>query len=161
MSYLTNTFSWVDETHLLAGSSCPGFNSSMEVDAEFLCQQNIKAVISLNDSVLDWLPLSSAGLKHIQFDVRDYKPPSLEQMINIIEFIELEVGKENALVVHCNAGMGRTGTVLAGLLMWRNKMTAADVIKLVRMKRRGSVQTYAQEEFLINKWEKYLLSQSS
>lgn len=152
--YLKNTFSWIDEDHKLAGSSCPGLNSSMPIDAKFLKESGITAVISLNDSELEWAPLTDAGIKHLYIPVRDYQPPTIEQMQHIVDFIDT-LGPDSRTLVHCNAGMGRTGTVLASLLVWRDGLSAQNAIKTLRTKRRGSVQTFKQEDGIKN-WEKYL-----
>ncbi|CAM9647980.1 unnamed protein product, partial [Choristocarpus tenellus] len=55
------------------------------------------------------------------------------------------------IAVHCHAGYGRTGLVIASLLVFTKNLTAAQAISLVRDRRPGSVQTDAQvaivEEF--------------
>ena len=152
-SYLWNTFSWVDDDNTFAGSSCPGLNSPMHIDAMFL-RQFVNGVISLNDAELDWSPLTLQGIKQYSVSVQDYKSPSVEQLGNIINFVE-SLGERSAVLVHCNAGMGRTGTVLASLLVWKYKLTANDAIKQVRALRKGSVQTYKQEEG-VRAWAEYL-----
>jgi atypical dual specificity phosphatase len=148
-SYLQNTFSWIDDGRLLAGSSCPGLNSSMGVDALYL--KNIcciDGVVSLNDAELDWSPLIDIGMKQLSIGVSDYKPPTIEQMKDIVAFIE-RLGDKSRVLVHCNAGMGRTGTVLAGLLVYKYDIAVDDAIKQVRGLRRGSVQTYKQVSLLL------------
>ena len=42
--------------------------------------------------------------------------------------------------------MGRTGVGLAMALVMLERMTASDAVKHVRAKRRGSVQTFKQED---------------
>ena len=143
-SYLHNTFSWIDDAQRFAGSSCPGLNSPMQTDGEFL-RTRVDGIVSLNDAELDWSPLTILGIKQISVNVRDYQPPSIEQMEQIVEFIT-HLGTDASVLVHCNAGMGRTGTVLASLLVWRNGLSADDAIRQVRTLRRGSVQTYKQED---------------
>ena len=106
----------------------------------------MKAVISLNEAELDWSALTSAGIKHLSVPVPDYRPPTLEQMQAIVDFITSSLEPKDPVVVHCNAGMGRTGTVLACLLVWRDKVTAAEAVKKVRELRKGSVQTFKQED---------------
>ncbi len=152
-SYLEKTFSWVDEMHHLAGSSCPALNTSMGVDAQFL-KTRVKAVISLNDAELDWTPLIQEGIQHIAIKVPDYRAPTVEQMQTIVEFIN-RIGPNEPILVHCNAGMGRTGTVLASILVWKYGLSADEAIRIVRAKRRGSVQTFKQEDG-VKAWAEFL-----
>jgi atypical dual specificity phosphatase len=146
-SYLLRTFSWIDEDHLFAGSSCPGLNTSMGTDAKFL-QTRVRGVISLNDSELDWSPLISVGIRQLSIAVPDYRAPTVEQMHIIVDFVQ-SLGTNSPVLIHCNAGMGRTGTVLASLLVWKRGLSAAEAIRQVRFLRKGSVQTYKQEEGVV------------
>lgn len=94
-----------------------------------------------------------------------------DEFIDFVNLLKLHEGS-NRLCVHCNAGkgycylffwahvvflsgMGRTGTVLAMLLVMLHKMSAADAIRCVRSQRRGSVQTFKQEDG-VEQFAKYL-----
>ena len=48
-------------------------------------------------------------------------------------------------MVHCAAGMGRAGTILACYLVKYQNLTAKDAIKKVREERPGSIQSETQE----------------
>ena len=58
-------------------------------------------------------------------------------------------------MVHCLAGLGRTGTILASYLVKYQKMSADEATKKVREERPGSIQSYPQEE-IIFQFEKSL-----
>lgn len=140
-SYLEKTFSFVNER--FAGSSCPGMNSPLKTDLNFLKEQGIQSIISLNESGIDKQTVLDAKFRHLTLAVEDYRPPSIEDLKKLEKFI-LEGEKDEKILVHCNAGMGRTGTVLACLIVWSGSMTAEEAIKYLRKKRKGSVQTFKQ-----------------
>lgn len=52
------------------------------------------------------------------------------------------------IFIHCYAGLGRTGTVAARILIERHGLSAAHAIALVRATRPGSVETMQQERYL-------------
>jgi atypical dual specificity phosphatase len=51
-------------------------------------------------------------------------------------------------MVHCLAGLGRTGTLLACYLVKHQKMLADDAIQKIREERPGSIQSFPQEEMI-------------
>ncbi|CAN0454717.1 unnamed protein product, partial [Discosporangium mesarthrocarpum] len=48
------------------------------------------------------------------------------------------------IAVHCHAGFGRTGLVIASALVFTRSLTARQAVALVRSRRPGSVQTEGQ-----------------
>ena len=52
-----------------------------------------------------------------------------------------------AVVLHCRAGLGRTGTIAARILIERG-MQVEPAIELVRQVRRGAIETERQEAYL-------------
>lgn len=52
--------------------------------------------------------------------------------------------QEGKIAVHCHAGLGRTGVLLACFLLFTTQMTADQAILLVRGKRPNSIQTRGQ-----------------
>ena len=88
--------------------------------------------------------------------VKDYGVPTLEVLDSIVDFIDYKITQEKKpLVVHCAAGKGRTGTILAAYLLKQRSISSHDAIKKIRMIRPGSIQSKVQEETL-HEYEKFL-----
>jgi atypical dual specificity phosphatase len=60
-------------------------------------------------------------------------------------------------MVHCAAGIGRTGTILASYLVKYQNLTAKDAIAKIREERPGSIQSESQE-IAVTFYEKFLKS---
>ncbi|CAG9793000.1 unnamed protein product [Diatraea saccharalis] len=67
--------------------------------------------------------------------------------------------QEGRVAVHCHAGLGRTGVLIACYLVYSLRVRANDAIRLVRKKRPSSVQTSGQI-LCVQQFEHYLLPQT-
>jgi len=85
----------------------------------------------------------------------DMGVPEFDDLTHAIDFIHSRITNNEPVMVHCLAGMGRTGTLLACYLVKYQKMSADDAIQKVRKERPGSIQSYPQEE-MIFQFEKSL-----
>jgi len=149
-------FSLVTES--LAGSAAPGISGRpIATDRRFWVQNGVSSIISLNETELDWAAL--APIPHLREPVKDYGAPTLEQMTRIEEFWLRHRGS-GVVCVHCNAGMGRTGTILCCLMLCEDlSLDASSALARLRSLRRGSVQTRKQEEF-VREWAALLALRS-
>ncbi|XP_026800777.3 protein tyrosine phosphatase domain-containing protein 1 [Pangasianodon hypophthalmus] len=84
-----------------------------------------------------------AGIYYYNFGWNDYGVASLTAILDIVKVMCFSM-QEGKIAVHCHAGLGRTGVLLACFLVFTSRMTANQAILLVRSKRPNSVQTRGQ-----------------
>jgi atypical dual specificity phosphatase len=137
-------FSWVIDDQL-AGMSYPGSMASLEDDAEFLAEQGINLLISLTGGVPDPAILMKHQIESLHLPVEDFYPPTLQQQIDFVEKTKETLDRGGRVGVHCAAGVGRTGTMLATYLVFLGNKPE-DAIAKVRELRPGSIETGSQEE---------------
>ena len=77
------------------------------------------------------------------------------KLINTVDFIHERINKKEPVMVHCAAGIGRTGTILACYLIKHQNHTAKDAIEKVRKERPGSIQSERQE-IVVGLYEKHV-----
>lgn len=141
-------FSWLLNGKL-AGSGMP---TSFE-EILWIQKQGVKSIVTMTE---DGLPASwLEGITYLHVPTEDLTAPDLEKIDETVDFIHKRIGSREPVMVHCAAGIGRTGTILAGYLIKYHKMTAKDAIKKLRDERPGSVQSESQE-IAVSMYEKFL-----
>jgi atypical dual specificity phosphatase len=149
-------FSWVIHNKL-AGSGTPMTSEQYR----WLIKNNIKSIVTVREFPLPQQWLVDNEKESIINDykfvyVKDYGVPTLEVLDNIVDYINIKITKEKKpLVVHCAAGKGRTGTILAAYLLKQDNISSQDAIKKIRSLRPGSIQSKVQEEIL-HEYETFL-----
>jgi atypical dual specificity phosphatase len=133
-----NGFSWIDKPRL-AGLARP----ESADDLVWLREQGIDLLVSLTEDRLrrDWV--NEAGLLIVHEPVVDMEAPTQEQLDRCISAIDRALEKKMGVAVHCTAGLGRTGVVLACHLVTRG-MSADNAIARIRRLRPGSIETDEQ-----------------
>ncbi len=147
---MIRNFSWLIEGEI-AGMAKP---ASSVYDFEFLKENGFEAIVSLTEFPLNEVLIEEFGFSVKHIPVRDFEAPTLEQVQDFIAFAEKARAEGRKLVVHCDAGIGRTGTVLACYLVSKG-YNAAKAIEEVRVKRPGSVETIEQEELVMKYEERF------
>lgn len=122
-------------------------------DFESLKEEDIDAIVSLTEHPLHNVLIEEFGFEYKHVPIEDLTAPSLEQIDEFVEFATRMKKMGKKIVVHCGAGVGRTGTMLACYLVHKG-YSAADAISEVRRKRPGSIETPEQEEIVIRYAEK-------
>jgi atypical dual specificity phosphatase len=111
-------------------------------DVAELRRRGVTSVLSLSERTPR--EIVEAGFAQLSLPVRDFHPPTPGQLDAAVEFLEHAVNTGGACAVHCGAGLGRTGTVVAAWLVRRGR-TPREAILEVRRRRPGSIETREQE----------------
>lgn len=138
--------SFVDD--YVAGSARPFSRKAVLYLQEDL---GVQSILSLTEESLDPSLVEGLQCKHIA--MRNHMPPTIEQLQESVQFLLSEANNKRKTVVHCAAGKGRTGTVLAAYLSRKYDYPAAKAISITRKKRPGSVEKKQEkiiEEFVLN-----------
>eukprot|EP00270_Netrium_digitus_P015899 TRINITY_DN5624_c0_g1_i1.p1 TRINITY_DN5624_c0_g1~~TRINITY_DN5624_c0_g1_i1.p1 ORF type:complete len:117 (+),score=23.75 TRINITY_DN5624_c0_g1_i1:23-352(+) len=64
--------------------------------------------------------------------------PTMEQTLSIVEAMASRVEQGKKVLVHCHAGLGRTGLVIACHLVHMRLHSAMDAVHLVQQQRPGA-----------------------
>jgi atypical dual specificity phosphatase len=135
-------FYWLVEGEL-AGCSRPTLAS----DLAWLQEQGIGALLSLTETPLDAALLEASGLQSLHLPIPDLAPPTAEQFLAALEFIDHHRGEGRTVAVHCLMGQGRAGSILAAYLI-REGVSSEEALRELRRICPGAVENSAQEHAL-------------
>lgn len=135
-----NGFSWIDKP-LLAALARP---ASPE-EFQWLREQGIELLVSLTEDRprRDWTEEASLLVFHEPME--DMEAPTQDQLDRAVSAIQRATGRNMPVAVHCGAGLGRTGVVLAAYFVTKGA-SAATAIARIRRLRPGSIETEEQVE---------------
>lgn len=64
----------------------------------------------------------------------DYGVPTLPSLLDMVKVMDFALS-EGKVAVHCHAGLGRTGVLIACYLAYAHRLTGPDAVATVREKR--------------------------
>lgn len=114
-----------------------------------LWDADIRAMVCLLNMPAAADVYASAGFAFHLLPLADGTAPTIEQFQQFLTFVASQHALGHAVAVHCEAGIGRTGTLLAGFLIVSGSSLDTAVAQ-VRSLRPGAIETTQQLHFLRN-----------
>ena len=145
-------FSWLVEQKL-AALSYPESEDAFTL----LWKLGMRAMINLAEEPLPGEILRKVGILTEHIPVVDFTVPTLQQVEQALAMIRFCLDRNMPVAVHCVAGLGRTGTILACYLIGQG-ISAEEAITTIRKWRPGSIEI-SEQEAVIYEYERLLTAQ--
>ena len=144
-----NGFAWLLDGRL-AGTPWPGLVYPAEYDLELLRAAGVTRLLSLTGQAFDADVAARHGIAVDSAAITDMHPPTIDQALELCARLERWLAAGENVAVHCRAGLGRTGTVLAAWWIHRHggRLDGPQALEQVRRRHGGWVQSAAQIDFL-------------
>ena len=139
------SFWWIDEPLVLGGSN------PTTTQLKNLYQEGFRSIISLLDETeqspdYDIEEVKAMGFKRFSIPLEDFSAPMLDDFKAFLKAIHHALNQGKVLI-HCQAGLGRTGTMAAAY--WINKgLSVNEAIKKIRKSNPSVVANVEQENSL-------------
>lgn len=132
------------------------FLGSEEAIYNCLEQYNIRNVLS----VMNYAPNLSPSINQLKIDILDTIDQHIEQYFNqAFKFIDESLSKNQPILVHCQAGVSRSATIVIAYIMKTRRISMNDAISFVTTKRNciapnieflGSLFEFETNNFMVN-----------
>jgi atypical dual specificity phosphatase len=138
---------WLDGIPL-CGMSRPGLMDNLEAQFRELSGKGVTQLFCLEEKCsYPTQRLRELGIAHYHFPIADMAAPDFSQAVDICRLSAAEIDADRGVAMHCRGGLGRTGTLLAALQVWRGHAPDS-AIQQVRDIRPHAIQTDAQLGFV-------------
>ncbi len=143
---LPDHFQWVLPGRL-AGMGKPGLLGDEEEDLTAIATAGVTNLITLTQERYPDQKLRSYGIVGRHFPIKDMGVPAIGTTASLCRDIKRLMEEGEGVAVHCHAGLGRTGTILASTLIWMGR-GPDEAIEEIRIVRKGYIQSRAQLNFI-------------
>nr|WP_253944222.1 tyrosine-protein phosphatase [Pseudogemmobacter hezensis] len=133
---------------LLGGMPQPGYLRAFDDDADAISRMGVTTVVTLTD---EWrMPeehFLCHGLRNVYVPIPDMAPPEMDQAVAVCDEVAGIIENGGSVAFHCRAGRGRTGTMLAAMLIWY-RLEFDTAIRLIKAANKNWIESDAQMSFL-------------
>lgn len=141
---------WLSDERLKAPASRI---EAFDDDVQFLAETGIKTIIAALELPRHRQIFTNCGFHYFSLKIPDGFPPTEEQAERLLNFYD---ECPLPLSVHCEGGIGRTGTLLA-LILVRRGLSADSAIQAVKRAMPPALENVRQAQF-IHQFDGYLKS---
>ncbi|MEM0118354.1 MAG: dual specificity protein phosphatase family protein [Conexivisphaerales archaeon] len=145
-----SNFSWLIENKV-AGSGLP----VGERGYRWLRDHGVSAILCLTEDTWGKAHAEKLGMQYMHIPMLNRQPEIPRKLDQAVDAITSTLNQGKSILIHCQAGQGRTGMVLAAYLIREKGLTADEAIKHVRNLRTGSLKREKQVKAL-HDYEEYL-----
>lgn len=149
-----NGFQWL-VPGVLGGAPQPGLLRDLGFDIDALRRVGADHLVTLTEDPLRDLDVFTEHFTVEHFPVVDMRAPTCALAAELCASLDARIARGERVVLHCKAGHGRTGTMLAAHLVWRG-LTGAVAVAEARRVERHWIQSDLQIDFL-HRFERWLI----
>lgn len=134
----------------LAGTPWPGIVHDTDDDLAALRNVGITRLVSLTEIPFDGELAAPFGIICANVPIPDMHAPTLAVAEAFCRDTDYWLNEGAVIAIHCRAGLGRTGTLLAAYWLWSGggKYSAIKAIEYIRRLESGMIQSQVQVDFL-------------
>ncbi len=135
---------WIDKERF-GGASQPQLS-----DLPFLQSLDIAGIICLQEKNTSEEIAQLLDIAYLHRPIQDYSIPSPEDLPEILKFLshQQKLKPNLPVLIHCTAGNGRTGTILASIVKLLDQVGAEEAISKIRNVNPLAIETKEQEDFI-------------
>lgn len=95
-------------------------------------------------SIEEW---GKRGVEVLHSSIPDFTAPSVEQLLEILWWVEEKVREGKKVLIHCMGGLGRSGTVATAWLMYSKGFSLREALMEVRKRGQGQWRRWSRWRF--------------
>lgn len=134
----------------LAGTPWPGLIRETEDDLDALRHVGVTRLVSLTEQAFPEALAARFGIRCASLPIADMQAPTLTRAAALCNDIDHWLRAGEVVALHCKAGLGRTGTLLAAYWLWQGngQRSALESIDRIRRLDAAMIQAPSQTAFL-------------